>query len=93
MLKSKINKMSSSILKLSSKGQIVIPKEMRQLLPSNALLIEYDEQKQHMTLSPVKNSVDVGGSLQHYVKTYIALEDARVIVKTKTKNESRYLCA
>lgn len=61
-------------VKISSKGQITLPKAVREKLLSEFvhLIIEDD----NVRLEPV---VDVQGSLKHYAAQYIPYEEAREI--------------
>jgi bifunctional DNA-binding transcriptional regulator/antitoxin component of YhaV-PrlF toxin-antitoxin module len=53
-----------STLTISSKGQIVLPKKIREILRSNVVVLEVNEHNQ-LLISPVH---DLGGSLSAYQK-------------------------
>jgi AbrB family looped-hinge helix DNA binding protein len=53
-----------STLTISSKGQIVLPKKIREMLRSNVVVLEVNEHNQ-LLISPVH---DLGGSLSAYQK-------------------------
>jgi len=58
--------------KITSKGQITIPKEIRKILNSN--VIEFEVIEGNVVIKPVKS---IGGSLSKYAKKYISLKDIR----------------
>ena len=60
------------IAKISSKGQITLPKAVRDRLGSNLVRLVSDETG--VRIEPVR---DVGGSLSRYAKGYVTIEEAR----------------
>ena len=58
--------------KVTAKGQVTIPKKVRELLKSD--VVEFDIVKGTVILKPVKS---VGGSLNGYSEEYIPLEEIR----------------
>ena len=58
--------------KVTAKGQVTIPKKVRELLKSD--VVEFDIVKGTVILKPVKS---VGGSLSGYSEEYIPLEEIR----------------
>jgi AbrB family looped-hinge helix DNA binding protein len=63
-----------STVKISSKGQIVLPKKVRELLGSNIISLLIDDQN-HVLLTPVH---ELGGSLSSYKKdSTLTLEEIR----------------
>ncbi len=80
--------MSSKILKISSKGQIVIPKAVRDKIKSDFVILEFNSKPSHpikITLSPLPHSKGVGGALKKYAKKYIPLDQARKIAAKSLK--------
>jgi AbrB family looped-hinge helix DNA binding protein len=59
-------------VKVSSKGQITLPKEVRDRLKEDIIQIVADEKG--VRLEPLPNLM---GSLKEYAKTYIPFEEAR----------------
>lgn len=53
--------MAVKVMKVSSKGQVTLPREVREILGSD--VVTYDVRDGRVLLLPVK---DVGGSLQEY---------------------------
>jgi len=76
----------SKALKISSKGQLVVPKEIRDKLPSNEVYMYYNENTNMIFMHVVDKSREVGGSLQKYAKKYIPMEEARKILEEKARN-------
>lgn len=64
--------MPTRTVKITSKGQATIPKEIRDLLKTDVVEFEVIEGK--VVLKPVRS---VGGSLSQYSKEYVALKDIR----------------
>jgi len=62
----------SSVAKITSKGQVTIPKEIRKLLNSD--LVEFAIVGEDIVMRPVKS---VGGSLSKYAKKYTSLNQIR----------------
>jgi AbrB family looped-hinge helix DNA binding protein len=62
----------SKIAKISSKGQITLPKAIRERLASKYVRLTSDAQG--IRIEPVE---DVAGSLRRYAKEYVPLEEAR----------------
>ncbi|HBR16804.1 MAG: hypothetical protein A3G39_05045 [Deltaproteobacteria bacterium RIFCSPLOWO2_12_FULL_43_16] len=62
-------------VKITSKGQVTIPKEIRDLLESN--IIEFEMAGGNIMLKPVKS---IGGSLSGYTKKYVPLKAVREVV-------------
>ena len=60
------------VSKISSKGQITLPKAVRQRLGSDLVRLISDENG--VRIEPVR---DVGGSLRRYAKAYVTIEEAR----------------
>ncbi|MBI3755100.1 MAG: AbrB/MazE/SpoVT family DNA-binding domain-containing protein [Deltaproteobacteria bacterium] len=60
------------VVKITSKGQTTIPKEIRDMLKSS--IIEFDVVEGNIVIRPVKS---IAGSLNKYSKKYISLKDVR----------------
>jgi AbrB family looped-hinge helix DNA binding protein len=60
------------VAKISSKGQITLPKAVRDRLGSNLVRVISDDAG--VRIEPVR---DVAGSLSRYAKTYVTIEEAR----------------
>ena len=60
------------IAKLSSKGQLTIPKAVRERLGTGLVRLISDDHG--VRIEPL---ADVAGSLKRYAKTYVALDEAR----------------
>jgi len=60
------------IAKISSKGQITIPKAVRERLGTGLVRLISDDHG--VRIEPL---ADVAGSLKRYAKTYVALDEAR----------------
>ncbi len=58
--------------KVTSKGQVTIPKEIRDMLKTD--VVEFRLVKGNVIIKPV---MSVGGSLQKYAKKYYPLKDIR----------------
>lgn len=66
--------MTSQTLAIGSRGQITLPKKIRELFKSNTIVLELIDNK-HVMISPVQ---DVGGSLSNYSKkTNLTFEEIR----------------
>lgn len=59
-------------VKITSKGQTTIPKEIRDLLKSD--VIEFEVVEGNVVLKPIRS---IGGSLNQYSKRYVPLKDIR----------------
>ena len=59
-------------VKISPKGQITLPKQVREILASDLVTIVAKEGS--VTIEPVR---DVGGSLSRYASRFIPLKEAR----------------
>ncbi len=62
----------STTVKITSKGQVTIPKKIRDLLKSDT--VEFELVSGNIVVKPVKS---VGGSLSRYAKKYTPLKDIR----------------
>jgi AbrB family looped-hinge helix DNA binding protein len=62
----------SKVAKISSKGQITLPKAVRDRLGSEFVRLVSDGQG--VRIEPVR---DVGGSLKRYAQGYVPLDEAR----------------
>jgi AbrB family looped-hinge helix DNA binding protein len=60
------------ISKISSKGQITLPKSVRERLGSKLVRLISDDDG--VRIEPVR---DVAGSLKQYAKNYVTIEEAR----------------
>ena len=60
------------VAKISSKGQITLPKAVRDRLGSNLVRLVSDDKG--VRIEPVR---DVAGSLRRYATGYVAIEEAR----------------
>lgn len=74
-------------VKITSKGQVTIPKNIRDILKSDT--VEFDIIDGNVVVKPVKS---VGGSLSRYAKEYVPFKNIRdkvwkeaVIDKTRRK--------
>lgn len=66
--------MSSQTLSIGPKGQITLPKKIRDIFKSKAVVLELVD-NQHVIISPVP---DVGGSISNYAKqTDLSFEEIR----------------
>lgn len=61
-----------TIAKITRKGQVTIPKKIRELLGSD--IIEFKVHRNDIIIKPVKS---IGGSLHKYSKRYVPFEDIR----------------
>ncbi|MFZ1109955.1 MAG: AbrB/MazE/SpoVT family DNA-binding domain-containing protein [Rhodomicrobium sp.] len=62
----------SKVAKISSKGQITLPKAVRDRLGSEFVRLVSDDKG--VRIEPVR---DAGGSLKRYAKGYVPLDEAR----------------
>ena len=60
------------LVKVSSKGQITLPKAVRALLKSDVVRIVVEDGQ--IRIEPVE---DVAGSLKRYARSYVPLEEIR----------------
>ncbi|MBN2701190.1 MAG: AbrB/MazE/SpoVT family DNA-binding domain-containing protein [Methylothermaceae bacterium] len=60
------------LTKISSKGQITLPKAVRDLLQTDMVRIVVEDSE--IRIEPAQ---EVGGSLKQYAKRYVPLEEAR----------------
>lgn len=80
--KSKENILVITTTKITSKGQVTIPKEIREVL--NTDVVEFKLVKGNVIIKPV---MSVGGSLQKYAKKYHSLKDTRDSVWKNVVND------
>lgn len=64
--------MTTKAIKITSKGQATIPKEIRDLLKTD--VVEFDVIEGAVVVRPV---LSVGGSLRRYSREYIPLKDIK----------------
>lgn len=62
----------STTVKITTKGQVTIPKEIREVLKSD--IVEFELIDGKIVVKPVRS---VGGSLRQYAKEYVPLKDIR----------------
>jgi len=62
----------STTVKITSKGQVTIPKEIRSLL--NTDVVEFDLIEGNIVIRPVES---IGGSLSKYARKYVPLKRIR----------------
>ena len=74
------------LVKISSKGQVTVPKKIRELLGTN--LIEFKVIEGKVVIEPVR---DVGGILKKYVKKSLPFEKERELAWEKVADEYRDL--
>lgn len=74
--------MLTTAVKITSKGQVTIPKEIRNLLGSD--IVEFELIEGNVMVKPVKS---VGGSLKKYAKKHIPLEEIRDTVWEQVAHE------
>lgn len=74
--------MLTTAVKITSKGQVTIPKEIRNLLGSD--IVEFELIEGNVMVKPVKS---VGGSLKKYAKRHIPLEEIRDTVWEQVADE------
>ncbi len=78
-----------ALVKISSKGQVTIPKKFREFLGTNLIKFKIEEGK--IVIEPIK---DVGGIFKKYVKKSLPFEKERELAWEKVANEycdfSRY---
>ena len=72
------------LVKITSKGQVTIPKKMRELLGTNVVRFRMVEGK--IILEPVR---DVGGIFKKYVKKPFSHEEERETAWQKVADEYR----
>lgn len=74
------------LVKISSKGQVTVPKKIRELLGTNLIKFKVIEGK--VVIEPVR---DVGGILKKYVKKSLPFEKERELAWEKVADEYRDL--
>lgn len=72
----------STTVKITSKGQVTLPKTIRDFLDSQ--FVEFEIEHDKVLIKPVKS---VGGSLAKYAKTYTPIEEAREQTWSKVADE------
>jgi len=72
------------LVKISSKGQVTVPKKIRELLGTN--LIEFKVIEGKVVIEPVR---DVGGILKKYVKKSLPFEKERELAWEKVADEKK----
>jgi bifunctional DNA-binding transcriptional regulator/antitoxin component of YhaV-PrlF toxin-antitoxin module len=66
--------MASQTLPIGPRGQITLPKKIRDLFKSNAVVLKLVD-NEHIMISPVP---DVGGAISNYTKkTHLTFEEIR----------------
>jgi len=75
-----------ALVKISSKGQVTIPKKFREFLGTN--LIRFKVIEGRIVIEPVK---DVGGIFKKYVKKSLPFEKERELAWQKVADEYRDL--
>ncbi len=73
-----------ALVKISSKGQVTIPKKFREFLGTK--LVRFKMVKGKLVLEPVK---DLGGIFKNYAKKEISYEKQRDIAWKKVADEYR----
>lgn len=71
----------SKTVKISSKGQITIPKEVRDRLREDLVTIVSDNDG--VRIEPVRN---LAGGLKEYAKEYVPLDEVRKILAARMRN-------
>ncbi|MBI5345092.1 MAG: AbrB/MazE/SpoVT family DNA-binding domain-containing protein [Deltaproteobacteria bacterium] len=74
--------MPTRVVKITSKGQATIPKEIRDLLKTD--VVEFDVIEGAVVVKPV---LSVGGALSRYSKGYVPLKDIRETVWEEVAHE------
>lgn len=74
--------MPTRAVKITSKGQATIPKEIRDLLKTD--IVEFEVVEGTVVVKPV---LSVGSSLSHYSKGYVPLKDVRETVWEEVARE------
>lgn len=69
-------------VKITRKGQVTIPKEIRNLIGSD--IIEFESRDGNIIVKPVKS---VAGSLRKYAKKYVPLEHIREKIWEKSVHD------
>jgi bifunctional DNA-binding transcriptional regulator/antitoxin component of YhaV-PrlF toxin-antitoxin module len=75
--------MTNQTLSIGPRGQITLPKKIRNLFKNNAVVLELVDNK-HVMISPVP---DVGGAVSGYIKkTDLSFEEIRNSVWLNSRN-------
>jgi bifunctional DNA-binding transcriptional regulator/antitoxin component of YhaV-PrlF toxin-antitoxin module len=75
--------MTSQTLSIGSRGQITLPKKIRNLFKSDAVVLELVD-NDHVMISPVP---DVGGAISNYIKkTDLTFEEVRNAAWLNSRN-------
>jgi AbrB family looped-hinge helix DNA binding protein len=74
--------LTTTAVKITSKGQVTIPKEIRNFLGSD--IVEFELMEGSVVVKPVKS---VGGSLKKYAKAPMPLEKIRETVWEQVAHE------
>ena len=76
--------MTSQTLSIGPRGQITLPKKIRDLFKSNAVVLELVD-NEHVMISPV---LDVGGAISNYTKkTNLTFKEIRSTAWLHSRNE------
>jgi len=75
-----------TLVKITSKGQVTIPKEIRKLLGTDMVMFKVVKGK--VLLEPVK---DVGGIFKKYAKKGLKIEEERELAWQRVADEYRSL--
>ncbi len=76
--------MATQTLSIGPRGQITLPKKIRNLFKSNAVVLELVD-NQHVMISPVP---DVGGAVSNYTKkTDLTFEEVRNSAWSNSRNK------
>ena len=70
-----------ALIKISSKGQVTIPKKFREFLGTNLIKFKIAEGK--VIIEPVKDVGDVGGIFKKYVKKVCLLKKNEILLGKK----------
>ena len=76
--------MTAQTLSIGSKGQITLPKKIRDLFNSNTVVLEVVDSN-HVVISPVS---DVGGIMSNYAKkTNLTFDEVRNLAYLNSRND------